>query len=121
MSFLVKPSPCSMSRIREKFLTGINVLCQRYCFFSIIRPEPELSDEEVKEEMMRCFSLIPMRRQAIEMMRTMCQEDDEQMGQYIVIYFFSKLSGAKIFQLWTQPVVIIISSWAKLHELRPLL
>ena len=40
---------------------------------------PGLSDEEVKEEMMRCFSPIPMRRQAIEMMRTMHQEDDEQM------------------------------------------
>ena len=45
---------------------------------------PGLSDEEVKEEMMRCFSPIPMRRQAIEMMRIMCQEDDEQMCQYIV-------------------------------------
>ena len=45
---------------------------------------PGLSDEEVKEEMMRCFSPIPMRRQAIEMMRTMHQEDDEQMHQYIV-------------------------------------
>ena len=45
---------------------------------------PRLSDEEVKEEMMRCFSPIPMRRQAIEMMRTMCQEDDEQMHQYIM-------------------------------------
>ena len=45
---------------------------------------PRLSDEEVKEEMMKCFSPIPTRRQAIEMMRTMCQEDDEQMHQYIV-------------------------------------
>ena len=40
---------------------------------------PGLSDEEVKEEIMRCFSQIPMRKQAIEMMRTMSQEDDEQM------------------------------------------
>ena len=45
---------------------------------------PRLSDEDVKEEMMRCFSPIPMRRQAMEMMRTVCQEDDEQMRQYIV-------------------------------------
>ena len=44
---------------------------------------PRLSDKEVKEEMMRCFSPIPMRRQAIEMMRTM-QEDDEQMHQYVM-------------------------------------
>ena len=45
---------------------------------------PRLSEEEVKEELMRCFSPIPTRRQAIEMMRTMYQEDDEQMRQYIV-------------------------------------
>ena len=43
-----------------------------------------LSDKEVKEEMMRCFSPIPTRRQAIKMMRTMCQDEDEQMQQYIV-------------------------------------
>ena len=45
---------------------------------------PRLSEEEVKEEMMRRFSPIPTRRQAVEMMRTMHQEDDEQMHQYIV-------------------------------------
>ena len=45
---------------------------------------PWLSDEEVKEEMMGYFSPTPMRRQAIEMMRTMFQEDEEQMHQYIV-------------------------------------
>ena len=45
---------------------------------------PRLSEEEVKEEMMRCFSPIPTRRQAIEMIRTMHQEDNEQMHQYIV-------------------------------------
>ena len=45
---------------------------------------PRLLDEEVKEEIMRCFSPILMRRQAIEMMRTMHQEDDDQMHQYIM-------------------------------------
>ena len=45
---------------------------------------PRLSEQEVKEEMMRCFSPIPTRRQAIEMMSTMHQENDEQMCQYIV-------------------------------------
>ena len=45
---------------------------------------PRLSDKEVKEEMMRCFSPIPMRRQAIEMMKIMHQEDDEPMHQYIM-------------------------------------
>ena len=71
VSFLVKSSSCSMSRIRQKFLvlSGLS---------------PRLSNEEVKEEMMRCFSPITMRRQGIEMMRTMHQEDDEQMHQYIM-------------------------------------
>ena len=45
---------------------------------------PGLSDEEIKEEMMRCFSPIPTRRQAIEMMRTMCQGEEGQMHQYIM-------------------------------------
>ena len=45
---------------------------------------PRPSEEEVKEEMTRCFSTIPTRRQVLEMMRTMHQEDDEQMCQYIV-------------------------------------
>ena len=84
MSFLIKPSPCSMSRIREKFLTGI-MFCAKDTVLSVLSGlGPGLSDEEVKEEMMRCFSPIPMRRQAKEMMRTMHQEDDEQMCQYIV-------------------------------------
>ena len=33
---------------------------------------------------MRCFSPIPTRRQAIEMMRTMCQGEEKQMHQYIM-------------------------------------
>ena len=33
MSFLVKPIPDSMSGIRKKFLTGINVLYQRHSSF----------------------------------------------------------------------------------------
>ena len=45
---------------------------------------PRFSNEEVKEEMMRCFSPKPMRQQAIEMMRMMCPEDNEQMHQHIL-------------------------------------
>ena len=45
---------------------------------------PGLSDEVIKEEMMRCFSPIPTRRQTIEMMRTMCQGEEEQMCQYLM-------------------------------------
>ena len=43
-----------------------------------------LTDEQVKEEIMRCFSPAPTRRQAIEKLRAMHQEPDEQMHQYIV-------------------------------------
>ena len=61
------------------------MFCAEDKFLSVLLGlSPRLSDEEVKEEMMRCFSPIPVRRQTIEMMRTMCQDDDEQMCQYIV-------------------------------------
>ena len=40
---------------------------------------PGLMDEQVKEEIMRCFSPAPTRRQAIEKLRAMHQEPDEQM------------------------------------------
>ena len=79
---------------------------------------PRLSNEEVKEEMMRCFSPIPMRRQTIEMMRTMHQEDGEQMHQYIVRYEVAharahrlspddQLSSGKIieFTMTLQPII----------------
>ena len=40
---------------------------------------PGLTHEQVKEEIMRCFSPAPTRRQAIEKLRVMHQEPDEQM------------------------------------------
>ena len=40
---------------------------------------PGLMDEQVNEEIMRCFSPTPTRRQAIEKLRAMHQEPDEQM------------------------------------------
>ena len=57
---------------------------------------PRLSDEEVKEEMMRYFSPILTRRQAIEMMRTMHQDEDEQMHQYIVRHEVAHMRAHKI-------------------------
>ena len=45
---------------------------------------PGLTEEQVKEEIMRCFSPAPTRRQAIEKLRAMHQEPDEQMHRYIV-------------------------------------
>ena len=44
----------------------------------------DLSNEEIKEEMMGCFSSTPTRRQAIEMMRMIQQDPDEQIRRYIV-------------------------------------
>ena len=40
---------------------------------------PGLMDEQIKEEIMRCFLPAPTRRQAIEKLRAMHQEPDEQM------------------------------------------
>ena len=57
---------------------------------------PRLSDEEVKEEMMRCFSPIPTRRQVIEMMRKMHQDEGEQMHQYIVRHEVAHARAHKI-------------------------
>ena len=42
---------------------------------------PGLTDEQVKKEIMRCFSPATTRRQAIEKLRAMHQEPDEQMCQ----------------------------------------
>ena len=46
--------------------------------------DPGLTNGQVKEEIMRCFSPASTRRQAIEKLRAMHQEPDEQMCQYIV-------------------------------------
>ena len=40
---------------------------------------PALTDDQIREEIMMCFSLAPTRRQALEKFRAMHQETDEQM------------------------------------------
>ena len=61
------------------------IFCAENTVLSVLSGlNPGLSDEEIKEEMMRWFSPISTRRQAIVMMRTMCQGEEEQMHQYIV-------------------------------------
>ena len=57
---------------------------------------PGLTDEQVKEEIMKCFSPAPTRRQAIEKLRAMHQEPDEQMGQYIVRHKVAHLRAHKL-------------------------
>ena len=57
---------------------------------------PGLTDEQVKEEIMRCFSPVPTRRQAIEKLRAMHQEPDEQMRQYIVRHKVAHLRAHRL-------------------------
>ena len=57
---------------------------------------PGLMDEQVKEEIMRCFSPDPTRRQAIEKLRAMHQEPDEQMRQYIVRHEVAHLRAHRL-------------------------
>ena len=49
------------------------IFCAKDTVLSVLSGlSPGLSDEEIKEEMMRCLSPVPTRRQTTEMMRTMC-------------------------------------------------
>ena len=68
-----------------RHFSQVLIFCAEGTVLSVLSGlNPRLFEEEVKEEMMRCFSPIPTRRQAIEMIRTMHQEYNEQMHQYIV-------------------------------------
>ena len=55
-----------------------------------------LTDEQVKEEIMRCFSPAPTRRQTVEKLRAMHQEPDEQMHQYIIRHEVTHLRAHKL-------------------------
>ena len=55
-----------------------------------------LTDEQVKEEIMRCFSPVLTRRQAIEKLRAMHQDPDEQICQYIVRHEVAHLRALKL-------------------------
>ena len=57
---------------------------------------PVLTDEQVKEEIMRCFSPAPTRRQAIEKLRAMHKGPDEQMLQYIVRHEVAHLRAHRL-------------------------
>ena len=57
---------------------------------------PGLTDEQVKKEIMRCFSPAPTRRQAIEKLRAVHQEPDEQMHQYIVRHKVAHLRAHRL-------------------------
>ena len=57
---------------------------------------PALTDDQIREEIMMCFSLAPTRRQALEKLRAMYQETDEQMQQYIVRHEVAYLRAHKL-------------------------
>ena len=57
---------------------------------------PVLTDEQVKEEIMRCFSPAPIKRQAIGKLRAMHQEPDEQMCQYLVRHKVAHLRAHRL-------------------------
>ena len=55
-----------------------------------------LTDDQIREEIMMCFSLALTRRQALERLRAMHQEADEQMWQYIVRHKVAHLRAHKL-------------------------
>ena len=57
---------------------------------------PALTDDQIREEIMMCFSLAQTRRQALEKLRAMHQETDEQMRQYIVRHKVVHLRAYKL-------------------------
>ena len=57
---------------------------------------PALTDDQIREEIMMCFSLALTRRQALERLMAMHQETDEQMWQYIVRHEVAHLRAHKL-------------------------
>ena len=57
---------------------------------------PALTDDQIREEIMMCFSLALTRRQALEKLRPMHQETDKQMRQYIVRHKVAHLRAHKL-------------------------
>ena len=87
------PEKCHywLNQVRVTCMESGRNFCQSLMFCAkdavlavLLGLNPGLTDEQVKEEIMRCFSPAPTRRQAIEKLRAMHQEPDEQMHQYIV-------------------------------------
>ena len=57
---------------------------------------PALTNDQIREEIMMCFSLALTRRQALERLGAMHQETDEQMWQYIVRHEVVHLRAHKL-------------------------
>ena len=57
---------------------------------------PALTDDQIREEIMMCFSLALTTIQALEKLRAMHQETDEHMWQYIVRHEVAHLRAHKL-------------------------
>ena len=57
---------------------------------------PALTNDQIREEIMMCFSLALTRRQALERLRAMHQETEQQMQQYIVRHKVAHLRAHKL-------------------------
>ena len=55
-----------------------------------------LTDDQIREEIMMCFSLALTRRQTLEKLRAMHQETDKQMQQYIIRHEVAHLRAHKL-------------------------
>ena len=94
---------CWLNQVRVACMESGRNFCQSLMFCTkdtvlavLLGLNPGLTDEQVKEEIMRCFSPAPTRRQAIEKLKAMHQEPDEQMHQYIVRHQVAHLQAHRL-------------------------
>ena len=92
MSLLAKPGQGGMHGVCQSLM-----FCAEGAVLAVLSGlNPGLTDEQVKEEIMRCFSPAPTRRQAIEKLRAMHQEPNEWMHQYIVRHKVAHLRAHRL-------------------------
>ena len=72
------------------------MFCAEDAVLTVLGLNPALTDDQIREEIMICFSLALTRRQALEKLRAMHQETDEQMQQYIVRHEVTHLRAHKL-------------------------
>ena len=99
------PEKCHywLNQVRVACMESGRNLCQSLIFCAkdavlavLSGLNPGLTDEQVKEELIRCFSPAPTRKQAIEKLRAMYQEPHEQMHQYIVRHEVAHLRAHRL-------------------------
>ena len=79
MPLLVKPGKYGIMESGRNF-RQLLMFCAEDAFLTVLSGlNPALTDDQIREEIMMCFSLAPTRRQALERLRAMHQETVEQM------------------------------------------